>query len=74
MRDPSAIREEFATQNNTRPRESFTVGAGSIQKVQPWKTIIKDSRFLKPSEFVTRTHCDGSKGIRLLQELDSKSR
>lgn len=54
--------------------EFKTVGTEPIEKSQPWREIIKPE-FFSQSDFSERTPTDNSKtSIRLMPELDSKSR
>jgi len=57
-------------------QETDTIGAEPTKKRQPWKAIIQQSSYLQPSEFIDKTSWDAQneKKIRLLAELDSKSR
>lgn len=58
-----------ATHDNTQ-----TVGAEPIDKNQPWRNIVKQDKFAQPDFFSDKPNADSNSKIRLLQELDSKSR
>jgi hypothetical protein len=54
-----------------------TVGAGLISKKQPWGDLVQQQTFAQPGFFTSTPSADSAEGtdkIRLLAELDSKSR
>ena len=51
-----------------------TFGSMSCEKKQPWRDIVQQSSYKQPMKFVEKSDKETSKDIRLLEELDAKSR
>jgi len=53
-----------------------TIGTESIDKMQPWRDIVQPESFAQPEFFGEKptSKAESTKKIRLLAELDSKSR
>jgi hypothetical protein len=51
-----------------------TVGTEPIDKKQPWRDIVNPDKFAQPDFFVAKPKPDTPSKIRLLLELDNKSR
>jgi len=51
-----------------------TVGAQPIDKKQPWRDIIQQDKFAQPDFFKEKPAPSSDNKIRLLNEIDTKSR
>jgi len=69
VEDSKAVRGSSLAATDTE-----TVGAEAIEKRQPWRSIVEQEEFAQPKFFKERLAISGGNKIRLLEELDSKSR
>jgi hypothetical protein len=51
-----------------------TIGTDLISKKQPWRDLVQQQMFTQPGSFTSTPAAEDTDKIRLLAELDSKSR
>lgn len=63
-------------QEENEKKESGTIGTEPIDKLQPWRNIVQPEDYSQPDFFGDKPASkeESTKKIRLLAELDSKSR